>query len=448
MRCALISVLVTYLCIGVVPSVPAYEGLIDGTFGSSGLALTAVAKNSPISGPVVQDDGKVLFCGATDVAPSGTRVLVVRLTASGTVDPDFHFTAFDFGAGPTASCTGIALQSDGKIVVAGPGFNVARLLSDGTLDTVEFGGGTGKASVAFSAGAATGPVRVAIDAQQRIVLAGTIVTASHGDDFAIARFDSGGSPDLTFNLSGTVSYGFDTGGAGNNDIATGLAIDSANRIVVGGYADAIISSHAFAILRLTEHGALDPNFGPGGKKSFVLGYTSNDDDRALGLLIERGGGVVLVGRASIPGLTGDTGLSAVRLRDDGSLDTAFATAGKYQPDLKLTDPTFAEGVAAIEQENGKILFAGKTQIDAAGHSIAVTLRTNDDGSPDTSYGGNGERSYDFALTSPSSQATFGLAFQGTQVIVANEAFATDGSNTTVAVLMRLSIDLLFADGFE
>src|SRR5690606_2795814 len=88
---------------------------------------------------------------------------VARFTADGELDTSFSFdgrTTVDFDGGDDI-CTGLAVQPDGKIVIVGTSaphlgsngdFAIARLNSDGTLDTAGFGNGSGKSVVAFDLG--------------------------------------------------------------------------------------------------------------------------------------------------------------------------------------------------------------------------------------------------------------------------------------------------------
>lgn len=210
MQPRLVILIMGGLLAGFVPGFSAAtDGVVDASFGTNGLALAPISNSAAIVGPIVQPDGKILVCATQDVPISGHRFLVLRFTANGSPDPDFHFQQFDFGGGtPQDQCTGIALQSDGKIVVSGYGYKIARLDSDGTLDSAHFGGGTGKTTIAFAGLDGGSNTSVAVDSQNRIVVAGTVFGGAHGADFGMARLLSDGSPDVFFNLTGKAVVGF------------------------------------------------------------------------------------------------------------------------------------------------------------------------------------------------------------------------------------------------
>ena len=137
------------------------------TFGVGGIARTMVtnAAGNGAFGPVVDAEGRTLICDTiTSDGSSGTDMMVARFDVDGTLDASFSFDGrvevdFDAGDGNDA-CGAVAVQSDGKVVLAGStsdsttlsgDFAVARLNEDGTLDTT-FGNGTGKVRIPFDLG--------------------------------------------------------------------------------------------------------------------------------------------------------------------------------------------------------------------------------------------------------------------------------------------------------
>ena len=175
----------------------------------------------------VQQDGSVIVAGSRYVAGSGTKAVVAKLTPQGQLDTTFGAggvaTAQWYGS--TDFATGVAVTADGKIVISGfaglagpvPGgdmsdMGVARFNADGTLDT-SFGGGDGVAVVNVSyglAGGADAAYGVALDAQGRVVLVGSINYKASTEDvwwaggFAAARLLPDGSPDASFGTGGMV----------------------------------------------------------------------------------------------------------------------------------------------------------------------------------------------------------------------------------------------------
>lgn len=451
------------------PTVLAFasDGGLDTTFGSGGLGLTGLtdAIGSGAFGPVIQPDGKILICDTRlSNGSSGRDFFVARFNANGTLDTSFSFdgkVTIDF-AGSTGDdyCGAIALQADGKIVVAGTtygasnnvDFAVARLNSDGTLDT-SFGAGTGKTTVAFDLGGTNKDLATAavIQPDGKILVAGSVATASDGDDFGIVRLNADGSRDSSFNLTGKVSIGFNLAGStSRNDNVTGMALDAAGNIVIAGYANKGNLNDDFAVARLLPNGQLDANFDADGRATvaFDLGGGSGSNlDRALGLTIQRDGKILLIGESDTStSTTPNADVAAARLYPDGSLDGSFGTGGKTLVSFDLMANGFDEAFSAAEQGNGKIVLAGYSQA-SSGNAKATAMRLNRDGTPDIQFGSLGKRVFDFALGNPDAQVFRGVVFQGTQIIVSG-ALVAAGSNGIDDFVARLTNDLIFADEFE
>ena len=177
-------------------------------------------------------------------------LFVARLNTDGTRDESFGergFVTIDFGSGYIYDDFGyaLAIDSNGRIVVTGRSQDdslVARLDTNGQLD-LSFGD-DGKKMIDFAA------LDVAIDAEDRIVLAGS--------GFTVARLDGSGQFDTSFDDDGKQTIGF-------SGSASKLAIDSAGRIVLVG-----ISQNDFAVARLDGSGQLDTSFDEDGQEAHRL----------------------------------------------------------------------------------------------------------------------------------------------------------------------------------
>ncbi|MFE5792096.1 calcium-binding protein [Streptomyces sp. NPDC056503] len=196
------------------------NGSLDTTFGEGGKVLTEIDVDAieTAEAVVVQPDGKIVAGGSSFGVWS-----LVRWDSSGVPDPGFDgdgrvTTSF----GPTC-CQGVsdlALQGDGRIVAAGSanGLALTRYLADGSLDTSFDGDGR----VTTGSGSGAG---VALQSDGRIVVAGR-----EGNAFLVSRFTSGGAPDTTFDGDGrvTTSFGPEDGGAAD------VAVQADGRIVAAG----------------------------------------------------------------------------------------------------------------------------------------------------------------------------------------------------------------------
>ncbi|MDB5338534.1 MAG: hypothetical protein JWN70_4153, partial [Planctomycetaceae bacterium] len=191
--------------------------------------------------------------------------------------------AFNIGGNATDRATSVALQSDGAIVVAGSAsatngdgdFAIARLKKNGSMDTTF--SGDGRKTVAFNLGAdnedeATG---VAVQSDGSIVLGGFSQVSSSGDfDFSVSRLTSVGELDTLFASDGKKSIPFNMGGS-DYDIANGMALQSDGKIVIVGAAMASDPSNTdFAVTRIDSEGELDTSFGTNGKKTIPFDLTT------------------------------------------------------------------------------------------------------------------------------------------------------------------------------
>lgn len=450
--------------------VSAAEGDLDTTFGDGGFRLSGILDGFPgiTTALAVQEDGKILVCGGE----GGTGMqdfYVARFTADGELDTSFSFdgrATVDFG-GNDDFCTGLALQADGKIVLAGPthptgdqndDFAVARLNADGTLDTTGFGAGTGKSVVAFDLGGnnADTATAVAIRPNGRIVVVGTTATTANGTDFAILQLNTDGTRDTGFNLTGRVTVGFNLAGSTNkNDVAQCIALDDSGRIVVAGSADHGTPAGAeMAVARVLPSGALDPDFNADGRATLAFdlgGAGGTNSDQAVGIRIDRQGRLVLAGAAdsSSNSSNPNSDVAVARLLPDGSPDVTFGLGGKTVIAYDLGDTNTDYGIAILEQGNGRLYIAG-TSIGAQlppAYEYATLMRLLPNGMPDPTFGSVGKRQYDFEQSMPAGQLFNGIAYQGSKIVLGGALNAQDLDHIDF-IAARITDDLIFADDFE
>jgi uncharacterized delta-60 repeat protein len=218
------------------------SGVLDGTFGGGdGIvtdALGAGGGNTP--GLALQPDGGIVIAG-TSVSTNNENVVVLRYDSSG--DPDATFgggdgqVTTDVGPGPDEG-SDVALQGDGKIVVAGSSNfakgEVVRYDADGTLDTTF--SGDGKVFTALGQGGFGGFSGIAIQPNGKILAVGTGVLAGRSlfvQGFALVRYTTGGALDTAFSRDGKVLTPF-TSGFGGSATANGVALQTDGKALVVG----------------------------------------------------------------------------------------------------------------------------------------------------------------------------------------------------------------------
>ena len=215
------------------------DGSLDAGFGTGGKVTTVIgASYSAGQSVAIQTDGKIVVAGYVHTG-GYDDIAVVRYNADGSLDAAFGTGGQVTTAIGTLSEDGysVAIQDDGKIVVAGVtqitvsdyDFALVRYNADGSLDT-GFGTG-GKVTTSFSTGKDYG-YSVAIQADGKMVVAGY---AYNGADFdiAVARYNADGSLDTGFGTGGQVTTAIGPGQ--DNGRSEAIRADG-NKVVVAGYA--------------------------------------------------------------------------------------------------------------------------------------------------------------------------------------------------------------------
>jgi uncharacterized delta-60 repeat protein len=266
------------------------DGTLDTTLSGNGKVTTNFTSGSDFASDVaIQADGKIVAAGTTDFG----EFALARYNVDGTLD-----IAFDGDGKVTTDLTtefdslwGVAIQADGKIVAAGTGknkFALARYEADGTLDTTF--GGDGKVTTNFTRGYDSAN-SVAIQSNGKIVLAGDAgFCCEYTGSFGLARYNPDGTLDTTFGGDGKVISNFTTGG----DAAYRVAIQADGKIVAAGSAGFNGLGARFALARYKRKGALDTTFSGNGKvtTSFTAGL-----DSATAVVIQGDGNIVAAGVA-------------------------------------------------------------------------------------------------------------------------------------------------------
>lgn len=326
------------------------NGLLDNTFNSDGKVITQIGNNNDIGRAIaVQPDGKILMAGYSDNG-SNYDFALVRYNINGLPDSTFG----NHGMVTTAIGNGddigyaLAIQPDGKILVAGYSANnmnndfaLVRYNTDGVLD-ISFNS-DGKVTTDF--GNNDKGWSVVIQTDGKILVAG-VAEIGPGNDFALARYDTAGLLDNTFDADGKVTTDF-----GNFDEGRSVTIQPDGKIVVAGYTwDAINSRLDYALTRYNPNGQLDNNFNNDGKIITDLG----GDAQGRSVIVQPDGKIVVVGH-SHNGI--DFDFSLVRYHINGIVDSVFGINGIVRTDFGNGNDW---GESVILQPDGKILVAGYT----------------------------------------------------------------------------------------
>lgn len=291
-------------------TISGFAQTLDPTFDTDGIATFQVS-NTPSTqiayDAALQTDGKIVYVGRLLSPYSYQSGLIARYNPDGTKDNTFV---------PNSSRTfntdifqAVQIQNDGKIVVAGKSI-IKRLTSTGSAD-VTFNT-TGSNSITFN-NQAINIKSIRFQTDDKIVVAGYISNGSN-NDFAIARLNSNGALDTTFDSDGILILPIGT----DNDRAFSHKIQTDGKIVVFG-STFNGTNNDFAVVRLNTNGTLDTTFGVTGK--VVTTFTSSSSDTCYDGEILSNGKIVAFGSSA--GLC-----SFVRYNSNGTLDTTLDSDGK------------------------------------------------------------------------------------------------------------------------
>ena len=208
------------------------DGSLDAGFGAGGKVITDLggAFGETARAVAIQPDGKIVVIGA-----SGSHAVVVRYRSSGKLDARFGHggvVTIDFPGLQSSLGVDLALGPDGKIIVMGNTLTaVARLNSDGSFDR-GFGAG-GKVPPDSLPAIDTQAAAVALQSDGKIVVAGRALTPDsiRGSDFFLVRYTADGRLDVGFGAGGLVTTDF-----GLDDFVRDLVIQADGKIVAGGLA--------------------------------------------------------------------------------------------------------------------------------------------------------------------------------------------------------------------
>ncbi len=336
------------------------DGQLDPTFGNGGMVQLPFYDNESfqaILAMAIQPwDGAIVVTGLTSpAAGQGFVFALMRFDSNGQLDQSFGGVngdepgkvsfRFENELGQTMTngrSMALAIQDDRKIVVGGTAdflpqggtgerFAIARLNTDGTLDPT-FGEDGMNLFEARDQGEIHSMELMPADEDglQKIVVAGIDrLSVAAGYDFAVARLLSDGRPDPTFApdspYSGIrlIDFGF-----GHADLAWDLVVQPHDgKIVVtgvNGYLSEFGDAHGdFAVVRLTQDGMLDPDFGVDGKAVADIAYY----DIGYGVALQQHGKnankIIVAGYTLVQG-TGFV-LTGARFNTDGSVDETFVS---------------------------------------------------------------------------------------------------------------------------
>ena len=393
----------------------ANAGVLDTTFDSDGIVITELQGTNiteTAEAIAVQPDGKILVAGTW----STNSFALARYLSNGALDSGFGTNGVIIT--PSGFVADIVLQPNGRILLAGTegntDFKVVRYLPDGALDTSFGTDGIALATMSATNAEARG---VALSPDGKITVVGYAEVSAGIRDYAVARFNSDGSPDTAFDSDGKVITDLDSS---SNDFGQAVALQADGKILVTGHANGVVG-----LVRYNEDGSIDNSLGTNGivttDVSVLIGATIGGSEDVYAVATQPDGKILVAGSSISAG--NSRGLMVVRYDTDGSLDNTFGTSG-----MVVTVVPGGGGYQSIAdiavQPDGKIVAAG----DYVGTAGApndidfVLVRYNASGALDTSFDGDGIAVLDLGSTN---ERCAGLAIQPDGKILVAGSTAND-----------------------
>ena len=398
-------VLVTLLALGA-PRIDAAGNHLVQSFGTNGKVLfrrTSSSTDTANAAFNAFSDGKFYVAGSSDSGEAD--FLLLRFNGNGTLDTTFNiigYTTTEFGSNDTAYALGV--QSDDKIVVVGGSGNswaVARYNTNGALDPTF--SGDGKHTFVFEG--YVGPPHSVSLSGGKILIAGTVRSlATNSLAWGFARLNSDGSFDTTFDADGKKHHEF--GGFGAS-LSKAITQPDGKILGVGSLG---ISSRNFLIARFNSDGTFDSTFD---NEGIVTTDFNGWDDIATRIRLTSSNKYIVSGTTR-PGDVTTYRVALARYNLDGSPDTTFSGDGKVVHDFLIDG---FDGVVDMIHASGKTNVLGYT----ANFEAFSLYRFEDDGGRDMTFGTGGRVNTVFGVGSSQEIDTIPAALfstSGETVIVA------------------------------
>lgn len=335
------------------------DGSLDSTFRPG--TGTGGGETNAVDVVAVQPDGKIVIGGSFTTFRGVARAGIARLTSTGTLDLT---SAFDPGTGAEdGSVYALALQTDGGILMAGdfgtvqgqPRDGVARLNTDGSLDTVFAPSSGGGNAITVWAVAPVG--------SNQVLVAGEFTVMANEPCDGIARLNADGSQDAAFTnrFSDTVRFN-----VGNGEYVLTLALRDDGSVVAGGTFELVNNLYRPTLCQLTPDGDVDP----------VFNQESGTFDSVLATALQPDGKLVLGGQFTLANGASRRGLA--RLNADGLLD------GSFDPGAGVVGRVFALAAYTNGPKLGQTLLGGAFT-SVGGVAASGLARVNTNGVVDTNF---------------------------------------------------------------
>src|ERR1041385_7613978 len=310
------------------------------------------------------DAGQYSVRVSDDAASTASADAALLVSTPQAGDVDF---LFDSGSGINGPINSMAIQPDGKLLIAGTFTTVAgavrhglaRLNIDLSTDHTfmnGMSGADGDINTLDLYGSEIASVALQLDG--KVVIGGNFPSVNGKDRIGIARLKADGSLDNGFNP-----------GTGANDRVAAVVMQTNGKILVGGWFTRVNGTNRNYIARLNVDGSLDTGFNAA---PIANGALASVDLVA----VQTNGQVLIAGQFSSVNGTNRSGIA--RLNANGSLDTTF------NPNVRDNFGGLGSVDSVALQTNGQVLIAGRFS-SVNGTNRSGIARLNANGSLDTTF---------------------------------------------------------------
>ena len=398
-------------------------GWLDRTFGGDGKVLTNVGGDDTGEAVAVQADGKIVVAGT---AHGGTDIALVRYNTDGSLDSTFgggDGKVITDVSGDDAAFA-VAIQPDQKILVGGfaDGTLEAALLrydTTGTLDPT-FGGGDGIALTTVGQGALFTDLVVQPD--DAILAGGTMTPDGVKGEYLVVRYDSSGVPDATFGGGDGIQTTIVGTGGG---FAEGIALQADGSIVLAG-TQVSSSNENVELVRYDSSGSLDTTFGAAASGKVTTDVGAGPDE-GTDVAIQTDGKIVVAANSNF------RKGAVLRYDTDGTLDPTFSGDGKVLTKLGQFGQAYG---GLVLQPDDAIVAVGEAveQTQFSYTDTIVVARYTTTGVLDTTFSRDGKAFAPFGAGSGNGAPVAGndVAVQGDGKIVAVGTAPGAGGGSDVA----------------
>lgn len=342
------------------------EGVLDLSFGNQGTTITSLGGLEGLIGLRIEPSGSILCVGSSNQSGSYEHA-IVRFDSAGNLDLSFgsNGVLYNLPLSTSSVPTSIEFDSSNNLYVTGTS-NGDILLSKYGSNSFPIPSFGTSGSESLDLGLVETSTELALQNDGKVVLAGSQAESGFPENVIVVRLTANGMLDQTFNGTGWVNLMLSTG----IDRPSDMIVLPDGRILVVGIAanQSVTSLEAFA-LRLMPDGSYDNSFGTNGLARYDIG---TGDDYASAVVLQPDGKAIIGGGTNDNSTILNEDFLLLRINEDGSIDQSFGNNGVVVTEISSS----YERIIDMElQTNGKLIVAGTAKIGSSEEAALARYHT-------------------------------------------------------------------------